>query len=69
MVEQIARYKPSDKISITYNRGGKESTVNVTLKNKLNTFKQIKKKFKPYFKMNYLLSFNPNKICKKILKF
>jgi S1-C subfamily serine protease len=42
MVEQIARYKPSDKISITYNRDGKESTVNVTLKNKLNTTAVVK---------------------------
>ena len=42
MVEQIARYKPADKISITYNRAGKESTVNVTLKNKLNTTSVVK---------------------------
>lgn len=42
MVEQIARYKPADKISITYSRDGKESTVNVTLKNKLNTTAVVK---------------------------
>ena len=42
MVEQIARFKPSDKISITYNRAGKENTVNVTLKNKLNTTGVVK---------------------------
>ncbi len=34
MVEQVARYKPSDKITLTYRRDGKESTVNVILKNK-----------------------------------
>ena len=42
MAEQIARYKPSDKISITYNRDGKENTVNVTLKNKINTTSVVK---------------------------
>ncbi len=34
MVEQVARYKPSDKITLTYRRDGKENTVNLTLKNK-----------------------------------
>ncbi len=34
MVEQVARYKPSDKITLSYLRDGKESTVNLTLKNK-----------------------------------
>lgn len=43
MVEQIARYKPSDKISITYTRDGKESTTNAVLKNKLNTTSVVKK--------------------------
>lgn len=42
MVEQIARYKPGDKIAITYNRDGKEGTVNVTLKNKINTTSVVK---------------------------
>jgi S1-C subfamily serine protease len=37
MVEQVARYKPGDKISLTYSRDGKENTVNLTLKNKANT--------------------------------
>jgi serine protease Do len=32
--DQISRYKPGDKISITYKRSGKENTVNVVLKNK-----------------------------------
>lgn len=34
MVEQVARYKPSDKITLTYRRDGKENTVSLTLKNK-----------------------------------
>lgn len=34
MVEQVSRYKPGDKITITYTRDGKENTVNLTLKNK-----------------------------------
>ena len=32
--DQISRYKPGDKVSITYKRSGKENTVNVVLKNK-----------------------------------
>ena len=35
MQEQIAQYRPGDVIAVTYKRGGKESTVNVKLKNKL----------------------------------
>ena len=31
--EQVARYKPGDKVSLTYNRGGKENTVSLVLKN------------------------------------
>jgi len=34
MVEQVSRYKPGDKITLTYNRDGKENTVSLTLKNK-----------------------------------
>ncbi|MFP5042481.1 trypsin-like peptidase domain-containing protein [Parasediminibacterium sp. JCM 36343] len=34
MVEQVSRYKPGDKITITYTRDGKENTVSVVLKNK-----------------------------------
>jgi serine protease Do len=33
MTEQIARYKPGDKISITYSRNNKEYTTNAVLKN------------------------------------
>ena len=34
MVEQVTRYKPGDKISLTFIRNGKEMTSNLTLKNK-----------------------------------
>jgi S1-C subfamily serine protease len=40
--EQIARYKPGDKITVTYVRGGKESTANLTLKNKSGTYAAVK---------------------------
>lgn len=42
MVEQVARYKPGDKISITYLRDGKENTVNITLKNKVGNTELVK---------------------------
>lgn len=42
MVEQVARYKPGDKINLTYTRDGKENTVTVTLKNKINTTSVVK---------------------------
>ncbi len=42
MVEQVTRYKPSDKISITYERNGKEATVNVTLKNNAGNYDIVK---------------------------
>ncbi|MFN9855824.1 MAG: PDZ domain-containing protein, partial [Bacteroidota bacterium] len=32
--EQVARYKPGDKVSLTYQRGGKENTVSIVLRNK-----------------------------------
>ncbi len=41
MVEQVANYKPGDKISVSYNRGGKESTVNIVLKNKSGNYSII----------------------------
>jgi serine protease Do len=43
MVEQVARFKPGDKIMVTYLRNGKENTVNVTLKSKANTVGVVKK--------------------------
>jgi len=42
MVEQVTRYKPGDKISVTYTRDGKVNTVSITLKNKVNTTSVVK---------------------------
>ncbi|MBS1510274.1 MAG: trypsin-like peptidase domain-containing protein [Bacteroidetes bacterium] len=42
MQGQISRYKPGDKITVTYDRNGRESTVNVTLKNKAGNFDIVK---------------------------
>jgi serine protease Do len=38
MVEQVANYKPGDKVTVTYTRSGKENTVNLVLKNKSGNF-------------------------------
>ncbi len=40
--EQVALYKPGDKITVSYKRGGKESTVNITLKNKAGNTEIVK---------------------------
>jgi len=40
--EQIARYKPGDKINITIIRDGKENTIPVTLKNKVGNTDVVK---------------------------
>ena len=40
--EQVARYKPGDKISLTYVRDSKESTVNLVLKNKAGNTAVVK---------------------------
>lgn len=40
--EQVTRYKPGDKISLSYLRGGKENTVSLTLKNKAGTTDIVK---------------------------
>ncbi|MFT3702524.1 MAG: trypsin-like peptidase domain-containing protein [Agriterribacter sp.] len=42
MVEQIARLKPGDKITVSYLRDGKEGTAKVTLKNKTGTYDIVK---------------------------
>jgi Do/DeqQ family serine protease len=34
MQEQVTRYKPGDKVTLTYLRDGKENTINLVLKNK-----------------------------------
>ncbi len=40
--DQVARYKPGDKLAVTYVRAGRENTVNITLKNKSGTYAEIK---------------------------
>ena len=40
--EQVARYKPGDKITVTYVRNGKENTTSITLKNKSGTYAEVK---------------------------
>jgi Do/DeqQ family serine protease len=42
MLGQISRYKPGDKVPVTYVRNGKETTVSVTLKNKSGNFDIVK---------------------------
>jgi S1-C subfamily serine protease len=42
MVEQIAGYKPGDKITLAYTRNGKEMSTNLTLKNKSGNYDQVK---------------------------
>jgi serine protease Do len=42
MQEQVSRYKPGDKVTISYMRNGKEITTDVSLKNKGNTFDVVK---------------------------
>ena len=40
--EQLSRYKPGDKVNITYERDGKPHTVPVTLKNNAGNFEIVK---------------------------
>lgn len=40
--EQIARYQPHDKVSITFDRKGKEGTIQVTLKDALNKVRLVR---------------------------
>jgi S1-C subfamily serine protease len=42
MVEQVTRYKPGDKITVTYIREGKENTASLTLKNKAGNTSIVK---------------------------
>ncbi len=42
MQEQVSRYKPGDKITVTYLRDNKEVTANVTLKNKAGNYDVVK---------------------------
>jgi serine protease Do len=41
--EQVSRYKPGDKIPVTYERNGKEATVTVTLRNKSGNYELVRK--------------------------
>lgn len=40
--EQVANYRPGDKINITYTRDNKEATVPLTLKNKAGNYSEVK---------------------------
>ena len=40
--EQVSRYKPGDKITVTYIRNGKENTASLTLKNKSGNYEVVK---------------------------
>lgn len=40
--ETVSKYKPGDKINISYSRSGKDYTTTATLKNKLGTFDVVK---------------------------
>lgn len=40
--EQLSRYKPGDKVNITYERSGNKNTVGVTLKNSAGNFDVVK---------------------------
>jgi len=42
MQGQISRYKPGDKVPVTFSRAGNETTVGVTLKNKAGNFDIVK---------------------------
>jgi serine protease Do len=43
LLEQVARYRPGDKVQVTYLRDGKENTANVTLKNLNNSTEIVKR--------------------------
>jgi serine protease Do len=42
MVEQVTRYKPGDKVTVTFLRDGKENTATLTLKNKAGNTEVVK---------------------------
>ena len=42
LMEQVSRYKPGDKVPVTYLRDDKEATVTVTLKNKIGNYDIVK---------------------------
>lgn len=43
LLEQIARYRPGDKVKVTYVRNGKERAANVTLRNAENSTEIVKR--------------------------
>ncbi|RYF87673.1 MAG: PDZ domain-containing protein [Chitinophagaceae bacterium] len=43
MQEQVSRYKPGDKVTVTYLRNEKENTVTVSLKNKAGNYDLVQK--------------------------
>jgi len=43
MIEQVANYKPGDKITVAYKRNGAENTVNLTLKNNSGNYDIVQK--------------------------
>ena len=43
MQEQVTRYKPGDKVTLTYLRDGKENIANLTLKNKVGNTDVVKR--------------------------
>ncbi|TXK50876.1 Do family serine endopeptidase [Pontibacter qinzhouensis] len=43
LLEQVARYRPGDKVKVTYLRDGKERSANVTLKNLNNSTELVKR--------------------------
>ncbi|WP_114778308.1 Do family serine endopeptidase [Botryobacter ruber] len=43
LLEQVARYRPGDKVKVTYVRDGKEKSANVTLKNRNNNTDVMKR--------------------------
>jgi len=43
LLEQVARYRPGDKVKVTYLRDGKERTANVTLKSLDNSVELVKR--------------------------
>jgi S1-C subfamily serine protease len=43
MQEQVTRYKPGDKVTLTYLRDGKETTTNLVLKNKVGNTDVVKR--------------------------
>ncbi|WP_345162163.1 Do family serine endopeptidase [Pontibacter saemangeumensis] len=43
LLEQVARYRPGDKVKVNYIRSGKEKTANVTLRNLNNSTELVKR--------------------------